>query len=231
VQSASGRTVIPARPAEPVGWPVWAAAIMLYMGVLVVPGVQALPPGGLIGAQRYCAATAAFVVLGPWLMSRAYAFRWSDFGLWRQGWGVDVLLGAAGFVASLLPVYGIALPLHHIRQDHPHKMVQLLEGTGWQGHFWIAVTAVIAAPLLEELVYRVILQGTLETSMKKGYAVAISSIVFAAVHMFWADVIPLIPLALILGTIYARRRSYIAVVVLHGLFNAFGLFLTLTTRP
>ena len=229
VQAARGRPVIPARQAEPAGWPPWTAASVLFLGALVVPWLQTVPHVAVHGLQLYSAAALTLVVLAPLLMSRTYAVRWSDFGLWRSRWGIDVLLGAGGFVASVLPVYALTLPLNQLRQQHPHKMLKILEGTGWQGLFWIVVAAVIAAPLVEELAYRVILQGSLETSMPKRHTVVISSLVFALVHQ-WTDWIPLFALALILGTIYTRRRSYVAVVVLHSLFNAFGLILTFVER-
>jgi membrane protease YdiL (CAAX protease family) len=43
--------------------------------------------------------------------------------------------------------------------------------------------------------------------------------------------LPLLPLALVLGYVYDRRHSYLAVVVLHALFNLTMLAAQLLTLP
>jgi membrane protease YdiL (CAAX protease family) len=88
----------------------------------------------------------------------------------------------------------------------------------------MALAVAVVAPLSEELLFRVVLQGWLTERISATVAVPVVAIVFAAVHG-WRDGLALLPLALILGYVFARRRSYLAVVTTHALFNSvmFGL--------
>ncbi|HEY3964048.1 MAG TPA: CPBP family intramembrane glutamic endopeptidase, partial [Planctomycetaceae bacterium] len=94
---------------------------------------------------------------------------------------------------------------------------------------WIIVSAVILAPVAEELLYRVLLQGWAQGQMASWKAIVFSSFVFVVQHDPF-DWLPLIPLALILSYVYNRRRSYLAVVVLHALFNGVMLALAALTK-
>jgi membrane protease YdiL (CAAX protease family) len=53
--------------------------------------------------------------------------------------------------------------------------------------------------------------------------------IFSVVHGV-PDCFPLFPLALILGFVYHRTRSFLAVVVLHALFNATNLTLSVLNK-
>ena len=55
-------------------------------------------------------------------------------------------------------------------------------------------------------------------------AIPVAAVVFAAVHGF-PDSLAIVPLALVLGDAYQRRRSYWEVVAAHALFNAVMLAL------
>ena len=72
--------------------------------------------------------------------------------------------------------------------------------------------------------YRVILQGWLESWLPPWTAIVISSALFCAGHGY-PDSLALGPLALTLGYVYHRRRSYLTVVVTHAAFNAVMLLL------
>ena len=91
------------------------------------------------------------------------------------------------------------------------------------------LTAVVLAPLLEELQYRVILQSWLVERLGPFVGVALvvrrSSRCCTAGGMVWR----LIPLAAILGWTYHRTRSYLTVVTAHALFNALNLALAATS--
>lgn len=93
--------------------------------------------------------------------------------------------------------------------------------------FLVAVNAVVMAPLLEELQFRVILQGWLADRISILAAIWIPALLFCSVHRF-PDAFALVPLALILGWLYFHRGSYLAVVTTHALFNLFNLILMLT---
>ncbi|WP_417379780.1 CPBP family intramembrane glutamic endopeptidase [Gimesia sp.] len=139
--------------------------------------------------------------------------------------------GAVGFLLALLPVMALLLLTYPFRSEESlHPFFLLLKA---EPHFstisWIFISAVLIAPLFEELIYRVLFQGWLERLMPPFAAILISSLVFSIVHGF-PDCIPLFPLAFILGTLFYYRRSYVAIVVTHALFNAVNLALALANH-
>ena len=93
----------------------------------------------------------------------------------------------------------------------------------------IVLTAVILAPLMEELLYRVIILGGLLnckniTMSSTAVAVGITSVLFAFAHGF-PDSLALLPLAAAIAWTYHQRRSYRTVLIVHFLFNGFNLLI------
>jgi membrane protease YdiL (CAAX protease family) len=156
--------------------------------------------------------------------------RLADYGITWEGWLDELHYGAVGFLASLPPVIAVLLIMMPWRgPETEHPFLKLLSQTHSDG-LLIEVTfaAAVSAPLMEELVFRVVLQGLLETVIHPMAALLIPAVLFASVH--GADGIPLFPLAVILGIVYRIRRSYVAVVTVHSLFNMTFLILKLWSR-
>jgi membrane protease YdiL (CAAX protease family) len=143
----------------------------------------------------------------------------------------DAALGVAGFLAAWLPVVGVSALVEWLgwrAEGARHPFLRILEASpGIAAVLAIGIAVVLLAPLTEELLYRVILQGWLESRMSPRAALVFVALIFSIVHSQDGrpDALPLLPLALVLGYVYQRRHSYPAVVVLHGLFNAVNLAL------
>ena len=88
----------------------------------------------------------------------------------------------------------------------------------------IAFMAIIMAPIMEELLYRVVILGGFAQSGRAYSGLWISSLLFGLAHGF-PDCLSLLPLAFLLGYTYLRRRSYITVMLVHFIFNAYNLTL------
>jgi uncharacterized protein len=133
-----------------------------------------------------------------------------------------------GFAASVLPVLGIwllTLPWRSV--GNSHGLLQLLdEDRSFSTLAWVFLAAVVLAPLVEELIYRVVLQTWLQKIAPPREALVAVAIIFSAVHRL-PDALPLLPLALILGYVYQQRRSFLTIVLIHMLFNAVNLTLAL----
>ena len=110
-----------------------------------------------------------------------------------------------------------------------HPFLKLLSNAGSGEIAGVTLAAAVAAPLTEELIFRVVFQGLLESLVPAWMAVLLPALAFAAMHGRY-DAIPLFPLALVLGILYHVRRSYLAVVTTHALFNATFLLLALQGR-
>lgn len=152
----------------------------------------------------------------------------SSFGITTSKLGNQVLIGIAAYFAAVLPMaISIVVTAPFRGPESQHLLLKLL--TESNDVATIAVIAVLAAfsvPLMEELQYRVVLQGWLESICPAPVAILITAVLFSMVHG-WKNGAALLPLALILGYVFHRRHSYVAVVVIHSLYNATMLTLQL----
>jgi membrane protease YdiL (CAAX protease family) len=204
--------------------------VAFYLPVLVVQMTGSLKD--LPHLQQVCLAVVAQIATVVGLLGCAGPLRATDFGCDFSSWRTDLCAGVIGFLASLAPVFLVILLTQALGwrgEKDQHALLKLLdENAGADVFGWVVLAAVFLAPLAEELLYRVLLQGWTQSQIGPAQAIAFSSTIFCLVHGS-ADRLPLVPLAVILGYVYYRRRSYLAVVVLHALFN--GTMVTLSRLP
>ena len=86
----------------------------------------------------------------------------------------------------------------------------------------IMVLAIVVAPVVEELLFRVTILGGMLQRDSFAAGLVISSILFGLAHGF-PDSVALLPLAFAIGFTYSRRRSYRTAVLVHFLFNGFNM--------
>lgn len=84
----------------------------------------------------------------------------------------------------------------------------------------LALTAVIAAPLLEEVLFRGLIVPLLEDKWGRGVAVVGSALLFTAVHPTWQASVPIFALGLGLAYYRSRTGDLFGCIVWHALFNA-----------
>lgn len=184
----------------------------------------------LSSVQAACAARFVMLALLCGLLGfesrslRGLGFR---FDHWRR----QVSDGLETAHASFLPVLLLLWATAYWRQPAgKNPLLRMLEqDNGLVTLAWVLIAAVICAPLVEELLFRVILLGWLKTKTSSTHAIGISSIAFAMVHGP-LDGAALMPLALLLGSLYDRRHSYLSVVIAHAFFNLWNIALTMAAR-
>lgn len=83
-----------------------------------------------------------------------------------------------------------------------------------------AFLVIVAAPAVEEIFFRGLIYGALRRRLSQLASIALSAGIFALSHLqpFWLPGV--FAVGLVLGAVYERRRSLVAPVVAHGLFNA-----------
>ncbi|MHC4506201.1 MAG: lysostaphin resistance A-like protein [Planctomycetota bacterium] len=95
---------------------------------------------------------------------------------------------------------------------------------GRSGIVALVLFMLVAAPLVEELVYRGVLYPALRVRLGRGWAVALSAVIFAAIHplMMWRLFPPVTQLlgGLIFAWSYEKTRSLLHPVVFHVTGNA-----------
>jgi membrane protease YdiL (CAAX protease family) len=143
-----------------------------------------------------------------------------------------------GFTLSILPVALLVAAVAPFKKpEQLHGMLQLLQNDpSAELVTWIIVSAVIAAPLSEELLYRVLFQ---EGLIVAGYSPRL--VIFGVAIFFclnhanpndpssFLQTLPLFPLALLLGWVYHLRNSFLACVLIHMLFNTVNILLLLSS--
>jgi membrane protease YdiL (CAAX protease family) len=139
--------------------------------------------------------------------------------------------GLQGFLLAFVPVYLLVLAVSPFKQtaEAVHPLLRLV-ADGYL--FWPIVAAVLIAPIQEELLYRVLLQ---EGLVAAGYpierALPAVAVFFSFIHFNPSqpspDFIALFPLALLFGATLHYRRSFLACVLMHMLFNGFNIGLAL----
>jgi membrane protease YdiL (CAAX protease family) len=90
--------------------------------------------------------------------------------------------------------------------------------------FILFITASIAAPIFEEIIFRGFLLPSLTRYLSVGNAIVISGLLFAIAHLSLAEILPLMTLGIILGIVYTRSRSLLASMMVHSLWNSGTLF-------
>jgi membrane protease YdiL (CAAX protease family) len=154
--------------------------------------------------------------------------RLSDYGIDSQGWIAEVRFGGLGYLLTMPFVVAVIFAMQSVRRPETvNPLLKVLETGHGSVIAGVAFTAVVAAPLTEELIFRVVFQGLLESLLPTWAAILFPAIAFAAMHGRY-DALPLFPLALVLGIVYHLRRSYVAVVTIHAMFNATFLLLALS---
>ncbi|MDA0835839.1 MAG: type II CAAX endopeptidase family protein [Planctomycetota bacterium] len=187
-----------------------------------------LPPT-LDAVQTSCLLNFALWAFMVWLLTDKGQRSLAEWGGRFPPANDDVELGSKTFLLILAPVYALLLATLPFRnEENQHEFLQLLRDDPTSATLiWLILAAVVLAPLSEELMFRVILQGWLRARWPRHVAIVFTALLFAAVHG-WPDAIPLIPLALILGYVNDRYRNYTTIVLAHALFNGLNLALSLT---
>jgi membrane protease YdiL (CAAX protease family) len=117
-----------------------------------------------------------------------------------------------------------------LKFEHPqkHDFLQILDETPNPViKYLIIFTAIVLAPLFEEMFFRGHLQTLLRYSTRRPWlAVALTSAAFALVHPFWT-VAPIFVLSLCLGYAYERTGNLYVPIFIHSLFNAISVLISI----
>lgn len=130
------------------------------------------------------------------------------------------------FLVAYLPTTLIrVLIVSNAPDTQSHPFLEMLEnGVDVEIMVMIFLMAVVIAPIVEELMYRVAIFGGMYQRNSFGMGLVISSVLFGLAHGY-PDCFALLPLAVAIGFTYSRRRSYRTAVLVHFLFNGFNMML------
>jgi membrane protease YdiL (CAAX protease family) len=144
----------------------------------------------------------------------------------RSNW---ILWGLGGYLVALPVVIVVSLINQRLWQGQggSNPILPLaLEGRDSVALLIFFLTACVAAPVFEEIIFRGFLLPSLTRYMPVWGAILASSLLFAIAHLSLSEVLPLLALGMVLGVVYTRSRNLLASMLLHGLWNA-GTLLSL----
>ncbi|MEB3826470.1 CPBP family intramembrane glutamic endopeptidase [Phormidium sp. CCY1219] len=145
---------------------------------------------------------------------------------WRDKW---FLWGIGGYVAALPLVILVSLINQQIWQGRGGSNPILPIALSGQDNVALVIffiTASVAAPVFEEIMFRGFLLPSLTRYTSVWGAIAASSALFALAHLNLSEVLPLATLGVVLGVVYTRSRNLLAPILLHSLWNS-GTLLSL----
>lgn len=121
-----------------------------------------LQDSAVLVASNMAASLGLLVVALPFIVLRTGATA-RDLGLVAREFAGDVKLGIIGFLMLAPPVYVIQGLLVYFWQPSKHPLMEMFKASPDPGFYALLfVAAAVVAPLFEEIVFRVILQGFLE---------------------------------------------------------------------
>lgn len=137
--------------------------------------------------------------------------------------------GIGGYLVAIPSVFLVSILNQQLWQDRGGSNPLLLLALESQDKFALIIffiTASIAAPIFEEIMFRGFLLASLTRYFPSWSAIVLSGVIFAVAHLSLAETIPLATLGIILGIVYTRSRSLLASIMVHSLWNS-GTLLSL----
>lgn len=138
----------------------------------------------------------------------------------RKNW---LVWGIGGYFVALPLVVLVSLINQQIWQGQGGSnplLLLALESQDWLALLLFFVTASLAAPFFEEIMFRGFLLPSLTRYMSVWNAIIITGLVFAIAHLSLSEVLPLAILGIILGVVYTRSRNLLSSILLHSLWNS-----------
>jgi membrane protease YdiL (CAAX protease family) len=142
--------------------------------------------------------------------------RWWLWGIGGYCVAIPIVLLVAAINAQIWQGNGGSNPLLEL----------ILNGHDRRALILYFITATIAAPFYEEILFRGFLLTSLTRYVNTWSAIVISGAIFAIAHLSLSEILPLMALGVILGYVYARSNSLLASMCVHTLWNG-GTLLSL----
>jgi membrane protease YdiL (CAAX protease family) len=207
---------------------VFVAWLALFFSVSALVMILQLPPRLLVPAvvltylaQALGGLALVHVFLGQ--RERGLARR-VLFGPQPLGARRTLLFTAGGYAVALPVVYCAGLIAQLVRGTPPiseNPLIPiLLESEAPLERLALLLTVSGLAPVFEEVLFRGLLLPELRRQLGPARAIALSGLLFAAIHMDLPALLPLTALGCVLGYLTHRSGSLLPAILLHALWNA-----------
>lgn len=167
--------------------------------------------------SRYVALTLLFAIVIGFLAVALYAR--------LRGWRKPLSFRVPGWASPFRLLCGYLLLWCVSISVEP--LAEMLPGTQSSigGGGWLLVSAVVLAPLFEEVFFRGYIAGALRSAYGGVVAWLFSSLLFGLLHAVPSIILTATCGGLVLGYYYLRHRSLVMVIILHAMNNITACFL------
>lgn len=197
----------------PRGWPIAA-----YTAILVLIGYGPSVAWGIWSSRRWGT--------GRLVHDLGLRPRWSDLG-----WGPLVWLAVfGGQIAATAVILLLDIPFASNLDgdsDYFRDRTYVIS---------VLIAAVVAAPIVEEVVFRAVMLRGLRSRMRTSLAIAVQGLVFGAAHFVpslglgnFGLLIVLSTVGIILGIAVEKLGRIVPAMIAHGILNAIALTIALNT--
>lgn len=129
-------------------------------------------------------------------------------------------------VGGVILILAFSIVISPVLESMPAEWIESVNSY-IAGGFWPMLTAIIAAPLLEELLFRGVIQKSLVTRLGPLAGIALGALIFGAIHIVPQQIIYATGVGLILGTIYYLTGSLVGAITVHFVNNGLTTLLFL----
>lgn len=175
---------------------------------------------GNLGALYEPAFWSFATYVGSFLLTIGYATALS------RGWGLEIpsfrpekwRINARLIVAGVILMLATGIVLSPVLDLLPDTYIEMLDDY-MQGGFWPMLTAVAAAPILEEFLFRGIIQKNLVRRLGPQWGILLGALIFGGIHLIPQQIVYATCLGLILGSIYYLTGSLNSAIAVHFVNN------------
>lgn len=184
------------------------------------------------------AAALIAVFIGYFFFLHQFNIGWkSILGLDRFSF-IKIACASLGLIAiSMAPTYFLAwfnslICLIFKLEVAPQPLIEhFLKMNDLKGQLYFIFLAVVAAPVMEEILFRGLLYPLLRNMMGIMPAVLISGFLFGIAHLHYPMVLPLTFLGVLFALTYEYTGSLLLTILMHAVFNLFTVLNLLLLRP
>lgn len=156
-----------------------------------------------------------------WTVKRVRHWEWTDFG-WNSvslKKALPKILGLYALTWIVNISYAIFLYQHGLTPPDTDVYSKLLGQATWLTLILNIVLAGVLAPVLEEVLFRGIIFGSMQTYFGKWTAAVLSAVIFSALHFQAYGFFPRFMLGMVLVYLFDRYKSLYPAIGLHAINN------------
>lgn len=203
-------------------YPTWVD-LLAIVGVLITASVVC----GVIfkTLQRFDCVSDGFSMFGTYVLTFSIVI---IFSMWqkrhRGGEGPLLKISFRGanpaiILWGVIIVSAMSMVIEPLINLFPDTYMQMLKDVVGKGG-WTMITTIVCAPILEEILFRGIIQESATRRWGEMLGILITSAIFGVIHIIPPQAVNAFFVSLVIGYIYIKSGSLIAVIAIHAINNA-----------